>query len=101
MRASSPRVVIEVLSRSTRLLDQVGKLEEYKGVDSMEHVALVDSDEPYVILWSRAADRTWGMSPYRDLDDVLPLASVGVSLPLAILYDRLDVSSRPQAVPLS
>ncbi len=101
MRTSSPRVVIEVLSRSTRLLDQVGKLEEYKDVDSMEHVALVDPDEPYVILWSRAADRTWGMSPYRDLDDVLPLTSVGVSLPLAILYDRLDVSSRPQAVPLA
>jgi Uma2 family endonuclease len=101
MKASSPCVVIEVLSRSTRLLDQVGKLEEYKDVGSMEHVALVDPDEPYVILWSRAADRTWSMSPYRDLNDALPLTSVGVSLPLAILYDRLDVSSRPQAVPLA
>jgi Uma2 family endonuclease len=100
MRASSPRVVIEVLSRSTRLLDQVGKLEEYKDVDSMEHVALVDPDEAYVILWSRDADRTWAMSPFRDLEDVLPLAAVGVSLPLAVLYDRLDVRSRPQAIPL-
>ena len=101
MRASSPRVVIEVPSRSTRLLDQVGKLDEYKEVDSMEHVALVDPDEPYVILWSRAADRTWAMLPFRDLGDVLPLASVGVSLPLARLYDRLDVRARPQAVPLA
>jgi len=95
MKVSSPRVVIEVLSRSTRLLDQLGKLEEYKDVDSMEHVALVDPDEPYVILWSRAADRTWGMSPSRGFGDVLPLTSVGVSMPLAVLYERLECCSLP------
>ena len=101
MQATSPRVVIEVLSRSTRTLDQVGKLDEYKGVESIEQIVLVDPDEPYVILWSRAAGRTWTQTPLRGLDAVLPLASVGVSLPLAILYERLDFRSRPQMVPLA
>ena len=101
MRATSPRVVIEVLSRSTRTLDQVGKLDEYKGVDSIEQIVLVDSDEPHVILWSRAANQTWTQLPLRGLDAVLPLVSVGVSLPLAILYERLDFRSRPQMVSLA
>ena len=34
MVASEPRVVLEVFSPSTRSLDQVGKLDEYKSVDA-------------------------------------------------------------------
>jgi len=101
MRAISPRMVIEMLSRSTRTLDQVGKLDEYKGVDSIEQIVLVDPDELYVILWSRAAGQTWTQTPLRGLDAVLPLASAGVSLPLAILYERLDFRSRPRMAPLA
>ncbi len=99
MKATSPRVVIEVPSPSTCMLDQLGKLEEYKDLDSMDHVALVDSAEPHVALWSRGASRAWAMTLYRDLADVLPLPSVGVSLPLAVLYDRLDMHPSLQALP--
>lgn len=101
MRATSPCVVIEVLSRSTRTPDQVGKLDEYEGVDSIEQIVLVDPDEAHVILWPRAAGPTWTQTPLRGLEAMLPLASVGVSLPLAILHERLDFRSRPQMVPLA
>ena len=99
MRASSPRVVMEVLSRSTRTLDQVQTLDESKEVESIEHIALIDPDQPYVILWSRAADRSWAHRALRGLDAVLSLGSVGVAFPLSVLYERLDFRPQPQAVP--
>src|SRR5487761_2458502 len=46
MEASQPRLVAEVLSRSTRTLDQVGKLDEYKSIESIKTIVLIDPEAP-------------------------------------------------------
>ncbi len=101
MRATSPRIVLEVLSRSTRTLDQVGKLDEYKHVESMEQIVLVDPDQPSVISWSRSADRSWMQTSLTGLDAVLSFGTIGLDLPLSTLYSGLDVRPRPRVVPPS
>jgi Uma2 family endonuclease len=57
--ASTPRVVLEVLSPTTRDFDTIGKLEEYKLVDSLERIVVIEPNAPEVIVWERSADRTW------------------------------------------
>ena len=101
MRATSPRIVMEVLSRSTRTLDPVGKLDEYKQVATMEQIVLVDPGEPTVIVWSRSADRSWAQVILTGLDAVLPFATIGLELPLAALYSGLELRPRPRVVPPS
>ncbi len=101
MRATSPRIVIGVLSRSTRTLDQVGKLDECKQVASIEQIVLVDPDEPTVISWSRSADRSWGQAILTGLDAVLPFATIGLDLLLTTLSSGLDLRPRPRMVPPS
>ena len=96
MRATSPRIVIEVLSRSTRTLDQVGKLDEYKQVDSIEQIVLVDPDEASVIFWSRSADRSWAQTALAGLDAGLPFDTIGFVLPLGELYSGLELRPRPR-----
>src|SRR5271165_4234712 len=59
MYADAPRLVIEVLSPSTREFDMFGKLDEYKTVESLIHIVLDDPDQPQAIHWWRAEDRGW------------------------------------------
>lgn len=99
MVATEPRVVMEVLSRSTRSLDQFGKLDEYKAVASIQHILLVDPDAPEVILWSRNQDGAWSHATLRGLDATLTLPAVGVEIQLGDLYDGLSFRPRPEAVP--
>lgn len=101
MTAIEPRVVLEVFSPSTRSLDQIAKLDEYKGVPSIEHIFLVDPDSPEIIVWSRDDDRSWSHETLRGLDTALVLPAIGVELRLADLYAGLAVQSRPELVPPS
>ena len=101
MRATAPRIVIEVLSRPTRTLGQVGKLDKYKQVASLEQIVLVDPDEPTVVFWSRSADRSWAQAILTGLDTVLPFGTIVLDLPLAALYSGLDLRPRPRVVPPS
>jgi len=64
-KATSPRVVVEVLSPTTRDFDTIGKLEEYKLIDSLARIVVIEPNAPEVIVWVRGADRSWakGYSP--------------------------------------
>ncbi len=89
MESSRPTVAFEVLSPSTRKTDRFRKLEEYKGVASLMHVALIDPDKPIVLLFSRRDDGVWGHEELQGLDAALPLAAISVDLPLAEIYEGL------------
>ncbi len=89
LESSQPTVAFEVLSPSTRKTDRFRKLEEYKIVASMRHVALIDPDAPIVLLFSRGTDGAWGHEELQGLEATLPLSAIGVELPLAEIYDGL------------
>lgn len=46
----------------------------------MEHIVLLDLDEPPVILWSRSADQTWARTILTGLDAILPFPAIGLDL---------------------
>ncbi len=48
LAADAPAVVFEVLSETTPAFDLVRKVEEYKSVDSLRHIILVDTGEPKI-----------------------------------------------------
>lgn len=89
MESSEPSVAFEVLSPSTRKTDRFRKLEEYKTVATLSHVALIDPDRPVVLLFSRAADGAWGHEEVQGLESALPLTAIGAELPLAEIYEGL------------
>jgi Uma2 family endonuclease len=89
LEASQPTAVFEVLSPSTRKTDQFRKLEEYKAMDGLAHVVLVDPDRPAAMVYSRAADGAWTNAQIEGLEAALTLSALGISLPLAELYEGL------------
>ena len=59
MHADIPRLVVEVVSPSTRKSDLGEKLAEYKTIDSLHHILLIDPDKPEVTHWSRSRTGAW------------------------------------------
>lgn len=98
MKASSPRVIAEVLSPTARDVDTIGKLEEYKAIDSVERILLVEPNAPEVVVWVRGPDRNWRKSLVKGLDQALDLPEIAVVLPLADVYDGVEFPARPRLV---
>jgi Uma2 family endonuclease len=96
LTVESPRLVLEVLSPSTRTLDMFDKLDEYKTVPGLAHIILVDPDAPQAIHWWRDPDQTWQHARHQGLDATIVIPDLEVTLGLRTLYAGLTFRPRPR-----
>lgn len=75
-----PRVVIEVLSPSTRRHDLGIKLDEYRQVTSVETIVLVDPDAERLRVLQRTGPGAWTDRSFADATD-LEFPSLGLVMP--------------------
>jgi Uma2 family endonuclease len=84
-----PCLIVEVLSETTARTDRREKLLAYREIDALEEYLLVDQDAPQVTLLRRAD--AW--QPRRlDAADTLRLDSVGLEIPVAEIYEGVDLT---------
>jgi Uma2 family endonuclease len=84
-------VIFEVLSPSTEKYDRGVKFQHYRTIESLKEYILVDQNQVRIEQYVRQADNTWTLRDYQSLQDELSIASIGVSLPLSRVYDRLEL----------
>jgi Uma2 family endonuclease len=91
----SPIFICEISSRSTRQIDRREKLIAYRQLPSLQHYALIDQRKICVELYSKTAEGAWTLMSLGKADSlVLPsLAGKSFSLPIADIYDGLDLPS--------
>jgi Uma2 family endonuclease len=89
-----PVVIVEVLSRSTRRIDDGEKKEAYFTIPSLAAYLLVEQDQPKVVVYRRGGDG-FVAEVYEGLDAMIPLPEVEIELPLAELYDRIEFVPEP------
>lgn len=94
-KAAEPRMVAEVLSPSTRDYDTLEKLAEYKSVDSIDMILFVEPNAPQVAVWARNDERAWERSFAEGLDASIAMPGLGITLPLAELYDGVTFPASP------
>jgi len=92
--ADEPVVVVEVLSPSTRRLDQGEKREGYLSIPSLAVYLLVDSERSQVALWRRRG-ANFDSEAYTDAAASIALPEIGVELPLVEIYANVDWTSLP------
>ncbi|HEX2187477.1 MAG TPA: Uma2 family endonuclease [Longimicrobiaceae bacterium] len=85
----NPTVVFEVLSPSTADYDHNRKWELYRRLPSLQDYLLVSQDEPRVERYTRRPEGLWLFSETSGLDGVLRLDSIGCTLALRDVYERV------------
>jgi Uma2 family endonuclease len=89
-----PAVVVEVLSRRTRRIDEGEKKDAYLTIPSLSVYALVEQETAAVVAFRRTADG-FVREVHRGLDAVLPLGEIGADLPLAEIYEGVEFAPEP------
>jgi Uma2 family endonuclease len=79
-----PKLLVEVLSPSTQIIDRREKLQNYRLIDSVEEYVIVAQDECRVVVYPRS--ERWKPRVYAGLDAAVELRSIDLTVPLIELY---------------
>lgn len=85
----NPKLIVEVLSRSTEDYDRGTKLAHYRTLPSLADYVLIAKDAVRVEHFTRQGDGRWLLSETMDRGSILDLPSIGCRLALADVYERV------------
>jgi Uma2 family endonuclease len=93
---TQPRLIIEILSRSTATIDRREKLVNYRKLDSLCEYVLIAQHKMYVELHRKDADGTWSVQKLGRSDELVLESFPNDSLRIGMyeIYEGLDVPSR-------
>lgn len=81
----NPRLVVEILSKSTQHIDRREKAMTYQRVQEIEEYVLIAQNQPRIIVYRRAEG--WRPMVYSSMDARVELRSIGLQIPLAQIYE--------------
>ncbi len=87
---TNPVVIVEVLSRSTRKYDLKDKFSLYKLIPSFKEYITIEQNKPGVESWFKQDEETWKINRFTELNQALHIRSLGVNIPLAEIYKRIE-----------
>ena len=91
----NPKVVIEVLSKSTEGFNRNEKFTRYRMFnDTLTDYILVSQVKPMIEHFVRQEDNTWKLYTYIGLESVCPIDSIKCKLPLSEVYEYVEFSEQ-------
>lgn len=84
----NPKLVVEILSKSTQHIDRREKAMVYQRVEAIEEYVLIAQNQPRVIVHRRAEN--WRPVVYTEADALVDFRSIGLSVPLPRIYGPPD-----------
>lgn len=89
-----PVVLFEVISRSTRRIDEGEKKDAYLTIPSLSVYMLIEQEAAAIVAFRRT-DGGFVREIHEGLDAVLPLGEIGTDLPLGELYETVEFTAEP------
>jgi len=90
-----PLLVVEILSEGSVQRDRDEKFRAYLRLPGLRYYMLVAQDQVRIEVFAKLEDsRGWRFDYFDDLDDVIDLTEIGVSLPVQAVYDEVDLVGR-------
>lgn len=86
----NPVVVVEVLSATTESYDRGAKFQHYRALESLQEYVLISQDSPRIERYARQDNDQWLLTDAAGLDAMITLDSVGCTLALADVYEKVD-----------
>lgn len=94
MIAVDPVVVFEVLSKGTARTDRIMKNREYASTASIQRYVMLEQAEIAGTMFERVGD-DW-VGHLLDADAILQMPEIGIELPIAELYEGIDLTDLPE-----
>ena len=85
----NPKVVLEVLSKSTAAYDRSDKFQAYWSLESFEEYVLIDQYRVHVEYFRRQSGKMWELNVFTNIEDVLSLKSIEAEIPLREIYQNV------------
>jgi Uma2 family endonuclease len=83
---TNPLLIVEVLSPSTEDYDRGKKFEMYRTIESFREYLIIHQDRRHVEHYSKQDDGSWVLREYSGAEASVPIARLGVHIPLGELY---------------
>jgi Uma2 family endonuclease len=85
--SESPRIIVEVLSNSTRKFDKNLKRQIYESIPSLEEYVLIEQDRVEITVFRKSV--SW-QPTYYFIEDEITFESIDLTLPVLEIYARVD-----------
>jgi Uma2 family endonuclease len=93
----NPVVILEVLSESTSHHDHTRKFAAYRQIPSLQEYVMIDQARVSVEIFRRDKTKFWIFEALEDFKSVLQLKSVGIEIPLAAIYEGVNLEAEGEA----
>jgi len=88
----NPKLIIEVLSKSTQDYDRTDKFRSYRSIPEFQEYLLVSQYEMYIEHHIKT-DNGWVLREYESNSAIIQLASIGVEIAIADIYEGITFES--------
>ena len=90
---TNPKIVVEVLSPTTKNYDLGEKLRLYWSVASLTDIFLIEQKKVWLEYWFRAPGGEWSKRVMEKLQDILRIESANCEIPVTELYAGVEFPS--------
>ena len=87
---SNPKIVVEVLSPTTKNYDLGPKLRLYWSIASLTDILLIEQKKVWIEYWFGAPGEEWSKRVLENLHDILRIESANCEIPVTELYAGVE-----------
>ena len=87
----NPVLIIEILSDSTEAYDRGNKFFHYRQIESFVEYLLLSQSSYHLERYIRQSDNAWLYSELETVDDEIELSSIGCTLSLKEIYEKVKI----------
>jgi Uma2 family endonuclease len=91
----NPRLIIEVLSKSTEDYDLGDKFKFYRSIPDLHEYLLINQYELEIQHYTKSDGGFWIYRAYESIDDAIALTSINTEITVATIYEGVSFESTP------
>jgi Uma2 family endonuclease len=87
---TNPRLVVEVLSKSTGNYDRSEKFDYYRSIPTLQEYILIDQSCYHVLQYVKTSPTQWLLTDHNQAEGIVKLGSIDLAISLKDIYDRVN-----------
>lgn len=86
----NPRLIVEVLSKSTKDYDRTDKFRYYRSIPELQEYVLINQYETEIEHYTKAEGNSWLFRAYESSTEKIVFASINVEMTIEDIYENVE-----------